>query len=174
MMLEASAARNGQNWFAPHLGAASEAADASILLCRAGAIFVALPIEHVVETMRVLPLARVEGVPAYVLGLSVIHGTPTPVVDIGLIVNGAKNHAARLVTVRMGAKIVALAVDEVVGITAFAADAFAMLPPLLQDAATETIAGVGAVDTELLVLLRTSRLVPEDVLARLNAEKAVS
>ena len=41
-----------------------------------------------------------------------------------------------------------------------AAGAFDELPPLLQDAAADTIAAIGARDGEFLVVLRTGRLVP--------------
>jgi purine-binding chemotaxis protein CheW len=146
---------------------------ASWLVCRSGAFLAALPVEHIVETMRLLPLAGIAGAPAYVLGVSIIRGAPVPVVDTGLLVNGAPSRPGRLVTVRTET-IVALAVDEVVGIAAFAADALGALPPLLQAAAAETIAGVGAADSGLLVFLHASRLVPDDVLARLDTGGAPS
>jgi chemotaxis signal transduction protein len=69
---------------------------------------------------------------------------------------------------------VALAVDEVIGIMPIAADAAESLPPLLQGTASETISAIGALDSELLLFLRLSRIVPEDVLARLDAEPAQS
>jgi purine-binding chemotaxis protein CheW len=174
MTLEATVARSGQNRFTPRIGAGRRATGASWLLCRNGAVLAALPIENVVESMRALPMVQVAGAPPYVLGLSIIRGAPVPVVDIGLIVNGAPGRAARLVTVRTAGRSIALAMDEVIGIAAVAADAVAKLPPLLHDAAAETIAGLGAADAELLVFLRTGRLVPEDVLARLAAEGARS
>lgn len=174
MMLEATTARNGRNRLAPHFGGAEPAGRASWLLCRAGAIRAALPIEDVVETMRMLPLSQFENTPPYVLGLSIIRGVPAPVVDIGRIVNAEPGNAARLVTVRRPGTIIALAVDDVIGITAFAPDALAKLPALLQGTASETIAGVGALDVELLVFLSTSRLLPPDILARLDAGGAPS
>jgi purine-binding chemotaxis protein CheW len=142
------------------------------LLCRTGKVFGALPIENVIEIMRMLPVEPVTGAPSYVRGLSIVRGAPVPVVDLGVIVSGEPCHAARLVTVRSAARIIALAVETIVGATAFAADALSQLAPLLQNAETEAIAGVGALDAELLVFLRTSRLVTEDVLARLDAEAA--
>jgi purine-binding chemotaxis protein CheW len=134
----------------------------------------ALPIEHVVEIMRVLPLERLAGVPPYVLGLSIIRGAAVPVIDIGMIVGGALSRAARLVTVRAATRTIALAVDAVIGVTAIAADCFGQLPPLLQDAAAETISALGTLDAELVVFLRTSRLVPDHVFAQLDATGAAS
>jgi len=174
MIIAATAARNGRDRSAPHMSGGGSAASSSWLLCRTGTLLAALPIEDVVETMRVLPVEPVAGAPPYVMGLSIIRGEPVPVVDIGLIVSGAPGRATRLVTVRAGARVIALAADEVVGIAGFAAGTLGRIPPLLRDAATETIAGLGALDAELLVLLRTTRLVPADILARLDGQRAVS
>jgi purine-binding chemotaxis protein CheW len=174
MTIEATAARNGQSRLALHAAGAAEPSRAAWLLCRAGTMLGAVPIEHVIEIMRPLPLEQVAGAPPYVRGLSVIRGAPIPVVDIGLIVNGVPTRAARLVTVRAAARVIALAVDEVIGIAVFTAEAFGQLPPLLRDAAAETIAGVGAADAELVVVLCTSRLVPQHIFAHLDAAGAPS
>lgn len=134
----------------------------------------ALPIECLVETMRPLPIEQVAGAPPYVRGVSIIRGVPVPVVDIGLIVGGGLTDSARLVTLRVAGRTIALAVDAVVGVTAIAADAFGQLPPLLQNAATDTIAAIGAIDEKFLVLLRAGRIVPDDVLARFDNAEATS
>jgi purine-binding chemotaxis protein CheW len=144
------------------------------LLCRAGTMLCALPIGHVVEVMRALAVEQVAGAPKFVRGLSIIRGVPVAVVDLGLIVSGDSIRGALLVTIREGARTIALAVDQVIGVNAIEADTFGQLPPLLHEAAAETIAAMAALDGELVVLLRAARLVPEDVLARLDAEKAMS
>src|SRR6185295_4576205 len=41
----------------------------------------ALPIARVIETMRPLPVRRIERAPDIVLGAAIIRGIPTPVVD---------------------------------------------------------------------------------------------
>jgi hypothetical protein len=46
----------------------------SWLLCRAGNLLCALPIEHVIEIMRPLPVEQIAGAPHYVRGLSIIRG----------------------------------------------------------------------------------------------------
>jgi hypothetical protein len=43
------------------------------------------------------------------------------------------------------------------------------LPPLLRDAAIDVVAAIGILDAEVLFFLRASRLVPEDLLGRLDA-----
>jgi chemotaxis signal transduction protein len=69
---------------------------------------------------------------------------------------------------------VALAVDEVIGVMPIEADAVEPLPPLVEGVASEIIAAIGALDSEFLLFLRLSRIIPEDVLARLDAERMPS
>jgi purine-binding chemotaxis protein CheW len=146
-------------------------ARASWLVCRAGAILCALPIEQVIEIMRLLPTEQIGSAPRYVRGLSVIRGTPVPVVDLGLVLGDKVARATRLIAVRAATRTIALAVESVIGITAIAADTFSQLPPLLRDAAADVVAAIAALDGELIVLLRAARLVPEELLARLETEK---
>jgi purine-binding chemotaxis protein CheW len=150
------------------------AGGASWLLCRAGTYLCALPLERVVEIMRVLPIEAVSGAPRYVRGICIIRGSPVPVVDTGLLLCDQAIRPERLVTIRAGVRTIALAVETVLGIRAVGAEASNQLPPLLRDAATATIAGIGTLDAELLFFLRTARIVPEELLDRLDAEGAAS
>jgi purine-binding chemotaxis protein CheW len=172
MTLHPLAAWDGQDPWLP--ATANAEASTSWLLCRSGSMLCALPIEQVREIMRVLPLERFAAAPRYVLGLSIIRGAPVPVVDIGLIIGSTATKAARLVAVEAADRTVALAMEDVIGITAISAMTFSQLPPLLRDAAAETIAAVSALDSELLVVLRASRLVPEAVFAALDARETPS
>jgi purine-binding chemotaxis protein CheW len=174
MMREATAPQFGQDQSARPADGAREAAGPSWLLCRAGRIRCALPIEYVIEIMRVLPLEQLAGAPPYVRGVSVIRGAPVPVVDVGLIISDRITQPTRLVTIRAASRTIALAIETVLGLSAIAADALGQLPPLLEDIATDTIAAIGARDCELLVFLRTGRLVPDDVFDRLDAAGAKS
>jgi purine-binding chemotaxis protein CheW len=160
MMLDASAAVEGESSAAPRGGAGTQA---SWLLCRAGTMLCALPVDQVLEIMRSLPLEPFAAAPQYVLGLSIIHGAPVPVVDIGRLLGCAAAQPTRLVTVEAGGRTIALAMRSVIGITEFGAAAFEQLPPLLQDAGADAVAAVGARDSELLIFLRASRMVPEQV-----------
>ncbi len=144
------------------------------LLCRAGAHLCAIPIEHVIETMRLLPIEAVSGAPPYVRGLAIIRGSPVPVIDTGLLVGQQASRCTRLVTVRTGKRTVALAAEAVEGVSAIAPDKLSQLPPLLRAAASETIEAIGMLDAELLFFLRTARIVPDDVLDRLEFEGALS
>jgi purine-binding chemotaxis protein CheW len=169
MTREAMAPRPGQDRSPPIAMNADESGRTSWLLCRAAAILCALPLEHVIEIMRALPLEQLAGTPRYVRGLSIVRGVPVPVVDVGLIIGGQAAQSSRLIAVRAATRMIALGVDAVMGIAAIAADAFGEMPPLLQDTAADTIGAIGARDSDFLVVLRTARLVPDDVLAKLDA-----
>jgi purine-binding chemotaxis protein CheW len=152
----------------------NEAARAAWLVCRAGTRLCAAPIEHVIEIMRVLPIEVVSGAPRYVRGLCIIRGAPVPVVDAGLLLGDQTTRCERLVAIRTGSRTIALAVETVLGVRAIAAEACNLLPPLLGEAAAETIAAIGIVDAELLFFLRTARIVPEELLDRLAADGAAA
>jgi purine-binding chemotaxis protein CheW len=152
----------------------SEAASPSWLICRAGNVVCAIPIEYVIEIMRVLPIKTLAGAPHYICGLSIIRGAPVPVVDVGLVIGSGSGEPMRLVAVKAGTRVIALAVGEVVDISAVAAGRLAQLPPLLGDAAYETVRAIGTRDKELLVFLHSSRLVPDDILSRLDEAGAAA
>jgi purine-binding chemotaxis protein CheW len=141
-----------------------------LLLCRAGRQLHAIPIEHVNEIMRAPPVEPIAGAPASVLGLCVIRGVPVPVVDAGLLVGQATTQSGRLISLKVGDRRIALAVDAVLGIRRFGTDTFRQLPPLLRDVAGETLAAVGARDAELMFTLRAARIVPDGVFDQLERE----
>jgi purine-binding chemotaxis protein CheW len=58
---------------------------------------------------------------------------------------------------------VALKVDAVLGIRVIPDESLQDLPPLLSDAPAELIAAIGAIDSELVLVLRTARVVPESI-----------
>ncbi len=120
----------------------------------------ALPLEAVIETLRPLPIEAAAGAPPFVRGVAIVRGAPTPVVDLGALVGGAAGEPARWVTLRLGGRTVALAVDEVVGVRALAG-AEAGLPPLLAAAAPEALQALQALDAELLWILRAGWSLPD-------------
>ena len=129
----------------------------------------ALPLEHVSETMRPLPVEPIAGVISPVSGVAIIRGGPVPVVDVARLIAGRRSQPSRFVTVDVAARRVALAVDTVVGVRTIHTEALNELPPLLQDAPADVIAGIGTLDAELLVVLRCARLVPEPIWDALEA-----
>jgi purine-binding chemotaxis protein CheW len=103
------------------------------------------------------------------MGLSIIRGAPVPVVNATSLLGGKESLPTRFVTVKTGDRRIALAVDAVLGVKAIQAASLQELPPLLRDASAEVVAAIGTLDAELLLVLRSVRLVPEPVWATLEA-----
>jgi purine-binding chemotaxis protein CheW len=139
------------------------------LLCRVRGLLCALPLEHVEETMRPLEVEPIGGVPAFVCGLSVIRASAVPVINVAMLVGGELSQPTRFVTVKAGQRRIALAVDAVIGIRAMPPGALDGLPLLLHRPDTDAIAAVGTLDSELLLVLRSARLVPEGTWAAIDA-----
>jgi purine-binding chemotaxis protein CheW len=86
----------------------------------------------VVEVMRPLPLEPVIGLPTFILGLSVIRGAPVPVVDLAALTGDRRGSGTtRFVTLGLGERRVAVAVEEVLGVRALDVETLQELPPLL-------------------------------------------
>ena len=136
-----------------------------VLLVHVAAHTCALSLSHVIEIMRPLPVQPVADAPEMVLGLSVIRGTPVPVVAMPALFSADSGTSGRFVVVQTGSRRVALAVDEVFGIRDLGPAA--ALPPLLRDAARGTVEAVGALDSELLFVMNAARIVPGEVLESL-------
>lgn len=107
----------------------------------------------------------------FVCGLSVIRGAPVPVVDLGAVIGKVgTGPISRWITLRLGERRVALAVEGVLGIRKLEESAIRALPPLLRDANRGLIEAVGTLDSELLMLLEAGRLLPEEVWDALTKE----
>lgn len=132
----------------------------TLLLLRTSRAVVGLPIATVVETLRPLACAPIAGAPPELLGLSVIRGEPVPVVDLARALGHDPGPATRFVTVRAGARTVALQVEAVLGTSTLAPERMAALPPLLGDASQ--LGWLGRLDHELLLVLEAGRFVPPE------------
>jgi len=133
-------------------------------------------VTDVAEVMRPLPIERLANMPPFVLGLSIIRGQPTPVIDAAaLLAQGADDPRSegsdaaerpvgttptRFVVMRVGERRVALAVEAVLGVRAVAHESLRALPPLLRHADDQLVAAIGALDHQLLTVLTGSHLVP--------------
>jgi purine-binding chemotaxis protein CheW len=144
---------------------------ASWLLCRVGLRLCALPLDNVVENLRPLPIMPLADAPRFVLGVSIIRGEPVPVVDIGSLFGERAAAPRRMVTLGADGGLVALVVDSVLGVRSLGRDSVDELPPLLQDAAGDIVSAIGTLDAELLLLLRTARIVPAGLFESLAAER---
>jgi purine-binding chemotaxis protein CheW len=138
--------------------------DRLYVMCEARARRCALPLHHVVELMRMLPLSPLAGAPGCVLGLAVIRGEPTPVVDCGtLLGESSPSRHTRMVTVRCGPRVAALAFEAVRGVHALRSSDVRDLPSLARGAASEVMSAVSVLDAELLIVLTDSLLLPDSV-----------
>lgn len=143
------------------------------LLCLAGSSFCALPLEHVVETIRPLAIEPLAGAPAFVAGFSIVRGKPLPVVSVSRLLGGKDETNTRLVVVRTGIRQVGLLFSGVIGLRTLSANVFSGLPPLLERSSVAA-SEIGALDSQLVLLLDTARLVPDDVFAMLEALELAS
>lgn len=140
------------------------------LLVRVGAHMCALKLAHVVEVMRPLTVEILTGAPKIVSGLSVIRGSPVPIVSLSTLFDST-TPATRLVVVRTGDKHVALAVDEVIGIRKFPFSTLSATPSLLRGAASGLVETIGALDSELYLVLNTATIIPEEWLLSLSGQE---
>jgi purine-binding chemotaxis protein CheW len=124
----------------------------------------AFPLDELVETMRPLPIEPLPDVPGFIRGLAIVRGTPVPVVELAaLLGEGQGTPSRRWVTVRSGARTIALAVPRVIGMAEISKEQLAGMPPLLRSGRAELIEAVGTLDQQLMMTLCTARLVPDEV-----------
>ena len=138
--------------------------DHRFLLCRIGSRIGALTLKDVREVMRPLPIEPLAGTPPFVLGLAIVRGSPRPVIDAGRLLGPiGLASPARFVSLRLGERTAVLAVDAVLDVRSLPAGAVADIPPLLREAGADLVSAIGALDTELLLVLEAARLVPESI-----------
>jgi purine-binding chemotaxis protein CheW len=144
------------------------------LIVTVGARACAIPLHHVAETMRPLPIEPFAEMPDFVRGVSVIRGAPVPVVDLKALLENGETSATygRFVTLKLGERRVAIGVDTVVGLRTLDSAQLGELPPILRDVTAGLIEAIGTRDAQLLVVLRSARIVPHEVWATLAAAEA--
>jgi len=150
----------------------NDLAFSALLVIRTGALRCAVPVDHVLETMRPLPVRSLACAPGFVLGAAVIRGEPVPVVDLASLLSAPSAAVARFVLLQAGSHKVALAVESVTGVQVLAPHSVSNLPPLLAGLQAGAVAAIGALDKDLLLVLETARLVPDDVWASLPGPEA--
>lgn len=143
-----------------------------ILVVRAGAQLCALPVQSIVETLRPGAISPVRGAAPFIRGVTAIRGAAVPVVDLSaLLGSGSSAQGTRLVVARAAARRVALWVDSVLGISHQEGTRLKDLPPLLADVRPELVEKIAMLDSQLLLVLRASRLVPEALAGISSAER---
>jgi len=144
---------------------ADESAGAGVaaLVFRAGPLLCAVHLDEVVETMRPLEARALAGTPPFVLGITVLRGVPTPVIDVSRLLGGGPADAERYLAVRTERGTIALATGEILGIRVVEAEPTGGHPALLGGGNTRMVAGVGTLGAEPLLLLQSLRAVPDEV-----------
>jgi purine-binding chemotaxis protein CheW len=160
-LVAAASTRAGRRAVASEHGASAP----GHLISRAGGKLLALALRDVVEVLRPLPVSRLDGAPDFVLGAAVIRGAAVPVIDARSLLGAgpASQVPSRWISLRLGARRAALAVDEIAGTRALDDSSLQTMPPLLGSAVAGVAEAVGAVDAQLLLVLRAGKLVPEAV-----------
>jgi purine-binding chemotaxis protein CheW len=142
------------------------------LVCRVRSRLCALPLAHVVETMRPLPVEPLPSTLPFVSGIAIIRGVPVPVVDAGSALGiNEPPRPARFVSLRVEGRVVAMAVEGVVGVRELAAEALGELPPLLRDVGPQVVSAIGVLDAAFLVVLRVARILPDSTWHALAAAR---
>lgn len=110
---------------------------------------------------NIMQLRDAEGI---AIGAAMIRGEPVPVVDAGALLGEPQADRRRLVTIAVGEGSVAIAVDDVLGVSAISDDIANELPPLLHGAADGVIRAIGVRDGAFLLRLEAGRLIPDGAL----------
>lgn len=152
------------------------ALSSSSLVCRVGRQVCALPLTHVREVMRPLPVERLAGVSQAVRGLSVVRGEPVPVLSLSALLGGdlpdgatLPDSVTRFVRLCVDERHLVLAVDAVIDVHDIDPDSLQGVPALTQADGAGLIARLGTIDQSLLVLLSGSHLLSEADWARIRA-----
>jgi len=142
-----------------------------MLVVSAGPHRVGVPLASVRETMRPLPVEPLRDAPPFTLGLSVIRGASVPVVDLGACLGraDARPSFSRFVTLAVGDRTVALAVESVEGVVTVNDAELEAMPPLFARAAGGVVETLARHDAALLLVLEASRVVPARELEREGA-----
>jgi purine-binding chemotaxis protein CheW len=130
-----------------------------VLLFRLAGLTCAVPAQHVVETMRPLPVLPIDDMPPFVQGVATIRGTPTPVLNPVPLLGRPASAPARFVTLRGGNRVAALPVDEVLGVVTLDTAQLDSRPSLLSSAGPQLVTGLAMKDGALHLVLDATRLV---------------
>jgi len=135
---------------------------ASFVVLRCNRRLCALPVAQVSETMRCQPIDPMPDMPAFLLGVAIIRGLVVPVVDLACVLGAGKSSRhRRFVTIKLGTRRIAFAVDEVIGVRRLLLDATAKTPPLLGLAEAGVIDAMKTLDAELILVLQAAHLIAD-------------
>jgi purine-binding chemotaxis protein CheW len=161
------------------------------LLFRSAGHLCAVGLTDIAEIMRPLPVTPLTGAPPFVSGVSIIRATPAPVVSVAALLDGddgaderrgddetggeggergqgGESRSGRFVTVWESGRLVAYAVDEVLGVLRLPPGSLDRTSPLLGALSRDVIPLMAALDAEPLCMLGHVRLVPDSVWAAVD------
>jgi purine-binding chemotaxis protein CheW len=146
------------------------------LICRSDDKLCALPLRHVAETMRALPIEALPAMPEFLLGAAIVRGEVMPVVDAAALLSTdgkRRGLVSRFITLKLGTehdgdRRIALAVDAVLGVRMLERNIASGIAPLLSDAQQRLIDAVAMLDSELLLVLQAAHLISDNVWQRLD------
>lgn len=148
-----------------------------MLVLSVGGHLCGVPLSDVAEICRPVTTRPLPGAPVFVLGVAILRARPTPVVDARrLLGHGAEEAPTRYVSLKVGAersRLIALAVDAVVGIREVSPERLDPLPSVL-GGAEPLLQSLAALDGELFMLLQHARLLPEALWTELERERATA
>jgi chemotaxis signal transduction protein len=75
---------------------------------------------------------------------------------------------------KVGERRVGLAVEAVLGVRTLSYLSEQELPPLIRTADSDVVVAIGALDTDLLMVLSAVRIVPDDIFKSMQAEALAS
>ncbi len=144
------------------------------LIMRAGGRAIAMRLEGVAEVMRARPTQSLENAPRGVSGVGMIRGVPCPIIELAALFGpapGAHRPSTRWVALRVGARRIGLAVEEIVGVRMLDERALGECPALLGSDARTHLEALGRLDAELLLVMRGGLVLPEDTWATIEAAR---
>jgi purine-binding chemotaxis protein CheW len=148
----------------PGQKATGSAGDDSLVV-RAGSLLCALRLDEVIETMRPLATHPLAGTPPFVTGICIMRGVPTLVIDVARLLGGTAAPVTRFVAVRTEQGPVACAIGDILGVRPITTRTAGGHEALLGSAAAGLISAVGTLDAAPVLMLRSMRLVPDEVWA---------
>jgi len=135
----------------------------AVLLVTSGGRLCAIALDEVREVMRPQPTRLFPSAFSFLEGVAVIRGEPTPVLSLtGLLGAALTSRPGRFVTLKVGARTAALAVDSVLGVRALPDRVLEDMPRLLCRAES-VVERLALLDRELVSVLEAARVVPEGV-----------
>lgn len=144
------------------------------LLVRVSGTLCAFPLAEVIEIMRPLPVEPIANTPELIQGVARIRGAAVPVVRLTALFQEAPADGltARFVTLHVGQRCIAIAVQSVIGVVDLSDCSSEHLPPLLKSVRTDIVQTLGTLDEDFLVTLNIARLVPDSVWLSLEETRA--